>query len=179
MSSFRRPFGTNSRRKTEHATEQTLYEMCGPWAKKFKIGLQFLIGIGLALLLLAKTFVAVSFLGPPLCRLIPWVCRALRIQQLVALPTLALVAKALEYSAGFELAYTLFTEGPDEAVEPVIMGLAAAMLLGLSKLDRIDVLAGCGAVVFVIALAGLFFIRKRFVLSEDESAGVVTSRQHR
>ena len=55
--------GQTQGERREHATEQTLYEMCGPWAKKFKIGLQFLIGIGLALLLLAKTFVAVSFLG--------------------------------------------------------------------------------------------------------------------
>jgi hypothetical protein len=127
-------------------------------AQAVKIGMQFLIGMGLALLLLAK----------PLCTLIPWVGGALRIQQLVALPTLELVAIALAYSAGFELAYTLFTEGPDEAVEPVIMGLAAAMLLGLSKLDRIDVLAGCGAVVFVIALGGLFLIRQYFVQPQDD-----------
>jgi hypothetical protein len=62
-----------------------------------------------------------------------------------------------------ELAYTLFTEGPEEAVEPVIMGLAAAMLLGFSKLSSIDVLAGIGAIAFVIALAGLFLIRHYFV----------------
>ena len=77
------------------------------------------------------------------------------------------MATALAYSAGFELAYTLFTPGPDEAVEPVIMGLAAAMLLGFSKVDRIDVVAGCGAVVFVIALAGLFLVRHYFVPPED------------
>jgi hypothetical protein len=126
-------------------------------AQVVKIILQFLIGIGLALLLLAKLFYL----------LIQWHGAAPRIQQLVALPPLELTAIALAYSSGFELAYTLFTAGPDEAVEPVIMGLAAAMLLGFSKLERIDVLAGCGAVVFVIALAGLFFVRQYFLQSPD------------
>ena len=101
-----------------------------------------------------------------LCPVIPWLGASLRIQSLVKPPPLELVAIALAYSSGFELAYTLFTAGPDEAVEPVIMGLAAAMLLGFSKLEKIDVLAGCGAVVFVIAMAGLFLIRDHF-LPED------------
>jgi hypothetical protein len=87
------------------------------------------------------------------------------IKFLVTLPTLELVGIALAYSSGFELAYTLFTAGPDEAVEPVIMGLAAAMLLGFSKLEKIDLLAGCGAVAFVLALAGLFIVRQRFLNS--------------
>jgi hypothetical protein len=153
MRSLRKPSQTNSKPKTEHA----LYKKYGPVAETVKIILQFLIGIGLALLLLAK----------PFHTMIPWHGAAPRIQQLVALPTLELVAIALAYSSGFELAYTLFTAGPDEAVEPVIMGLAAAMLLGFSKLERIDVLDGCGAVVFVIALAGLFFVRQYFLLSPD------------
>jgi hypothetical protein len=153
MRSLRKPSWANSKPKTEHA----LYRKCGPVAETVKIILQFLIGIGLALLLVAKPFYT----------LIPWHGAALQIQQLVAFPTLELVAIALAYSSGFELAYTLFTAGPDEAVEPVIMGLAAAMLLGFSKVERIDVLAGCGAVVFVIALAGLFFVRQYFLPSPD------------
>ena len=86
------------------------------------------------------------------------------------------MAIALEYSAGIELAYTLFTEGPDEAVEPVIMGLAAAMLLGFSKLGSIDVLAGCGAIAFVLALAGLFLIRHYFVQPDNDDDEKSTNR---
>jgi hypothetical protein len=153
MSSFRNYLSTDSRPKRGHA----LYRKCGPVAETVKIVLQFLIGIGLVLLLLAK----------PFSTLAPWHGVALRIQQLVALPTLELVAIALAYSSGFELAYTLFTEGPDEAVEPMIMGLAAAMLLGFSKLERIDVLDGCGAAIFVVALAGLFVVRRVFLKPVD------------
>jgi hypothetical protein len=149
MSSFRNYLSTDPRPKTGHA----LYRKYGPVAETVKIVLQFLIGMVLVLLLLAK----------PFCAMFPWHGLALRVQQLVALPTLELVAIALAYSSGFELAYTLFTEGPDEAVEPVIMGLAAAMLLGFSKLEKIDVLDGCGAVAFVVALAGLFVVRRLFL----------------
>jgi hypothetical protein len=56
----------------------------------------------------------------------------------------------------------------------VIMGLAAAMLLVISELDRVDVLAACATLIFVIALAGLFLIRHYFVEPEadddDQSA---------
>jgi hypothetical protein len=153
MRSLRNPSQTTSKPETDHV----LYRKCRPGAQVVKIALQFLIGIGLAVLLLVK----LSYV------LIQWHGAAPRIQQLAALPPLELTAIALAYSSGFELAYTLFTAGPDEAVEPVIMGLAAAMLLGFSKLKRIDVLAGCGAVVFVIALAGLFFVRQYFLTSPD------------
>jgi len=162
MSSFRIPFWVISRQKTVHP----LYRKCGRVAKAVKIVLQFIIGFGLAVLLLAKLFF--TLIPPSWFKLTAVPDAAPRIQQLVTLPTLELVAIALEYSAGIELAYTLFTEGPDEAVEPVIMGLAAAMLLGFSKLGSIDILAGCAAVAFVIALAGLFLLRHYFVEPEEE-----------
>ncbi len=74
----------------------------------------------------------------------------------------------MAYSAGIELAYTLFTEGPDEAVEPLIMGLAAAMLFAFSQIDKIDIRDASGALIFVTALAGLFLVRHYFVQPEDE-----------
>jgi hypothetical protein len=155
MSSLRDPFWrrTPETPKKEHR----LYAKWRDHAKYAKIVLQFWIGIGLVLLLLIKLF----------CTLAHWHCDAPLIHQLVDLKTLELVANALEYSAGIELAYTLFTEGPDEAVEPVIMGLAAAMLLWISKVDTINILAACASLVFVIALAGLFLVRHYFVEPED------------
>jgi hypothetical protein len=117
-------------------------------------------GLSLTVLLVVK---AIFSLVPSLVGPLWW-----RADELRSIPTLELVAIALEYSAGIELAYTLFTEGPDEAVEPVIMGLAAAMLLGFSKLGSIDLLAACGAIAFVIALAGLFLIRHYFVQPDND-----------
>lgn len=154
MSPIREPFWTRLKR-------EELYPKWGPRAEGIKIVLQFLTGFGLALLLASKAFHSVVpqfFSG--------WFPH--RVQELISLPPLELVARALAFSAGFELAYTLFTPGPDEAVEPVIMGLAAAMLFGFSKLEQITFPAGCGAVAFVIALGGLFLVRHYFVPPKDE-----------
>ena len=153
----RTPFWLFSRQKKEH----DLYKKWGPRAEKAKIFLQFIVGLCLVALLVAKVIALVAIAagrlhdGP--------------FAELAQMKTLELVAFALEYSAGLELAYTLFTEGPDEAVEPVIMAFAAAMLLGISKIDSIDILVGCGAVVFVLALAGLFLVRHYFVVPQEDS----------
>lgn len=56
------------------------------------------------------------------------------------------------------------------------MGLAAAMLLGFSKLGSIDVKDGFGAIAFVIALAGLFLIRHYFVQPDNDDDEKSTNR---
>ena len=45
---------------------------------------------------------------------------------------LTIVGFALAISTAFELAYTLFTDGPDEAVNPVITSIAVGILLLIS-----------------------------------------------
>jgi hypothetical protein len=162
MASYRTPFWMVPETKVEPPAkrEHPFYKKCRPVAERIKIALQFAVGFGLTVLLVVK---AIFSLVPSLVGPLWW-----RADELRSIPTLELVAIALEYSAGIELAYTLFTEGPDEAVEPVIMGLAAAMLLGFSKLGSIDLLAACGAIAFVIALAGLFLIRHYFVQPDND-----------
>ena len=47
---------------------------------------------------------------------------------------LGIVALALAYSTAIELAYTLFTDQLDEAVQPLIVGVAAAIVLVVSSI---------------------------------------------
>jgi hypothetical protein len=54
--------------------------------------------------------------------------------QIFFVPPLELVGYALVLSAGVELAYMLYTDGPDEALDPLILGLAAAALLAVSQI---------------------------------------------
>src|SRR5947208_1370107 len=51
---------------------------------------------------------------------------------------LGVVGAALVVAAGLELAYSLFTEGPDEAIEPLLLAMSAAILLQLAKVTRFD-----------------------------------------
>jgi hypothetical protein len=71
-----------------------------------------------------------------------------------------LVGYALAAAAVIELAYTLFTPGPDEALDPVALAVSAAILLQLGKAETFDLRQGAAAFLYVAALAGLFAIRK-------------------
>lgn len=69
------------------------------------------------------------------------------------------IATALAISAAVELAFTLFTDGPDEALDPLMLGLSAALLLTLGKL-KLDWTSGLAVLLLVLALAVLFCIRR-------------------
>lgn len=49
-----------------------------------------------------------------------------------------IIGLALVVAAAVELAYTLFTDGPDEALDPLMLGLSAALLLQLGSADALD-----------------------------------------
>jgi hypothetical protein len=73
---------------------------------------------------------------------------------------LEIVGKGLMVSAGIELAYMLFTEGPDEAVEPLILGISSAALITASQeflgvREAIVIALLCGAIV------ALFHVREK------------------
>jgi len=115
------------------------------------------IGAGLALLVSLKLL---NHLG--LGFSIPFLT-----EQVYSRPTLDIVGLALGYSSALELAYALFTEGPDEAVEPLIMGLAAALLVVVSEIPPLDIVRSVGVALLVAALAGLFLIRRVFIVPPD------------
>jgi hypothetical protein len=99
-----------------------------------------------------------------------------------ATPVLAMVSAALLAAAAVELAYMLFTPGPDEAIDPLILGLAGTTILALSHHEQaasesqppaIDELMNGGLVVLLIAgLLLLFFLRwkvRQWFADEDET----------
>ncbi len=75
---------------------------------------------------------------------------------------LGIIAFALILAAGIELAHTLFTDGPDEAIDPLILTLSATLLLQLEKVDNLKVSNGLAAFLYVGALFLLFMIRQHF-----------------
>jgi hypothetical protein len=75
---------------------------------------------------------------------------------------LEIVSYGLVYAAGFELAYMLFTDGPDEVIHPVTLGLASAVLLILSD-DAFDWRDALIVPLLCGSIAILFFVDERFV----------------
>jgi RsiW-degrading membrane proteinase PrsW (M82 family) len=137
----------------QRRSEHPLYGFMEPYAESIKIVLQMFIGGGLAALITLKLLYHVG-LGLD----IPFMT-----EQVYHRPTLDIVGLALGYSSALELAYALFTHGPDEAVEPLIMGLAAALLVVVSEIPPIDLVRSTGVALLVVALAGLFLLRRFFI----------------
>ena len=136
-------------RATARNRRSNAYVKLEPYARNVKVYLQMLAGVGLTGLILLKL----------LHHFIPTLETPFLLAYVYKQPTLTIVGLALAYSSALELAYTLFTEGPDEAIEPLITGLAAAILLGVSKIE-ISNLGGVLAIAFAVAtLGGLFTIR--------------------
>jgi hypothetical protein len=82
----------------------------------------------------------------------------------VAELALRVAAGGLALAAVVELTYTLFTEGPDEAIDPLILGVSSFILLKISDPGTDLTLSNAGAVaLLVLTLGVLFLIRDRFI----------------
>ncbi|MGW5960658.1 hypothetical protein [Methylorubrum thiocyanatum] len=139
--------------KTEEGEKRSkkLYAGLEPYAYLAKIYAQIITGFLIALLLVIKFFIPISkcpsqdLLGILYCK-----------------NTLALVGDGLMYSAGFELAYMLFTPGPDEAIEPVILGMAATILIVISD-DKTNYFDALIPLSLVLSIWILFYLSKKFL----------------
>ena len=87
----------------------------------------------------------------------------------IAQGALAVVGYGLAASAAVELAYTFFTKGPDEALDPLILGVSSFTLIALSKIDppklKTSDTIPLSLLAFVILL---LFLARRFLLEVDE-----------
>jgi hypothetical protein len=153
--------GEDNNRPEKWRPGKKLYESCEPFAHAAKVALQMIVGVGTVLCLIWHVGAAIGFLPPPF---------------FATAQPLQIVATGLEYAAGVELAFMLFTDGPDEAVQPLILGLAAAALLAIStgvSADAIEPIAIVAAPVFAITIGFLLWIRDIFIAPQpdDETGG--------
>jgi hypothetical protein len=73
---------------------------------------------------------------------------------------LGLVAVGLAVATVVELAYTLFTDEPDEALNPVMLAVAVAIILQLANFEGFEWKQATGLAVSILVLAGLFATRR-------------------
>jgi len=126
--------------------------------ESFKTYLQYGVGVYIFFFILLKAYV---FLGLPLLN--SGACNFPAANYVLSKSILALVSESMMVSAAIELAYMLFTPGPDEAVDPLILGIAGTALLVMSD-ENSDVsdsmLSDAMAVLlFALSLALLFYLR--------------------
>ncbi len=138
-----------------------LYNFLRHYAESIKIILQMSIGVilGIALLIDGFAFLLSVFGNPSKI-------------SFATFNPLDIIAYGLFFSTGVDLAYMLFTPGPDEAIDPVMTGLAAAILLGIGNIGDISKLDIQHAIILtlaVAALAGLFATKKYLFHPSDKN----------
>jgi hypothetical protein len=132
-----------------------LYQHFKPGAHGIKVFLQMLVGIG-----------ATADIGFQVVRFT--IARSAFIPTVPATTVVVqVIAYALAVAAAIELAYTLFTPGPDEALDPLTLGLSSGLLLLITGDQPSATTKFLGVLLGVLALGGLFLIR-RYLLMDDE-----------
>jgi hypothetical protein len=147
--------------------EDFVYDKVGALAQNIKAVAQMVVGAALFGLLLIH---ALEFLHSHLNLL----------YSLQKIGILRLVSYGLMYAAGIELCFMLYTKGPDEAVAPVILSIAGAILLILSD-DSFDWKDGLIVPLLVGSMAILFYLSETFIEPRDakEKARRVRKRGRR
>jgi transcriptional regulator with XRE-family HTH domain len=136
-------------------TGKELYNTVQPRAELFKGVIQIAIGI-----IVIIAFVLQYFFG-----------HGHKQQFGIALSALGLVGYGLAVSAAVELAYTFFTKGPDEALDPLILGVSAFTLIALSEIDPPKLSSTDAIPISLLALAILLlFLARRFLLEVEDEA---------
>jgi hypothetical protein len=137
-------------------TSTSKWEKVVEKADDFRKLLQLLVAIGIVILLVLKLLhhMKVGLFGGIL-------------DPLLEQKTLEIVGECLAFSAAIDLAYMLLTPGPDEAIEPLILGLASAILFSISKIDKADTTLALEIGLYVLILALLFIMKVLFI--EDKN----------
>lgn len=135
-----------------------------PLMKTIKTLLQFSIGLFLIIIL---TMVGIFELGETF-QLVSLKDASPLLKHFSNINVFAFTAAALGLSAGVELGYMLFTDGPDEAISPLMLSIASAAFYSISKNSENNWVLG----VYAISLLILMYCMKKYKewgLDKDQS----------
>lgn len=131
----------------------TLYDRAARRAEGVKAALQIAIGILFSLILIIQ-----------LC--VHWdepVSRA-------ASRAFVIIGAALAFSAVVELSYTFFTDGPDEALNPLILGISSFALIRISTGDLQLNSVALPVLLLSLAIVVLLIARRFLLIAENQPA---------
>ena len=162
MAGNKHPSVTTHRGATTMGTVQSRpppkpYDVAGPRARYFKALIQMAIGV-------------IAVLGVGIWLVVKLFERPFPSVHDLSDGIFGGVGFALGLAAVVELAYTLFTDGPDEALNPVMLGVAAALLIQLGRVETFKLGEALAGLLYAAALAGLFATRRWLAEPEDEES---------
>jgi hypothetical protein len=142
--------------------------------RRLETVLQMAIGVAITIMLVVKALLFFPLMNTRLHEMFP----PCILDRLASKHPLAIAGYALAFSAAIELAYMLFTAGPDEAVEPVILGFASAALI-VSAQPNLTPQAAVIIVVLVAGIAVLFWVRENYIEDERRPGPRFRTRRYR
>jgi hypothetical protein len=151
--------GVSIHQRDDSEYGKSVYETVQGYAHLVKAILQMLIGV------VAVAIVGWKFLhdAPPL--------RAAPGEETATSLLLDGIGVGLAAAAVVELAYTLFTEGPDEALDPLMLGVSAALLIQLGGLNLgVSFNQAAGLLALGVLLAVLFVTRLMLAERHEDKA---------
>jgi hypothetical protein len=126
-------------------------------AREVKRRVQLLIGTGVVVLLVPYTLFTLLSEGE--------------------FDPLRIVGVGLLFSTAIELAFLLFTPGPDEALDPVITGIAGILLYRAPVTEAISYGRIAEMGVYAVIIASLVLVRGPFFKGEQERERLEATRQ--
>lgn len=159
--------------ETELTPVARLYRFAARPVYLVKVICQMLIGLGLAIALIVKIYMFV---------LTDYQCLADTVtlgNKIRCTETLAIMAYALALSAGFELAYRMFGEGLQGAIDPLIVGVSSAFLLIVSSLtlEKADWQLAMLLTSLTLTIGALLYCKERFA-SNHSAESSTANRQN-
>lgn len=151
---------SSSKDKFENLTDWLYYKLDSP-VRFIKVILQMIVGAGIFTILILK-IISIMFKA----QLVLFFPNDIIL--LIQYNSLKMVSRALAISTGFDLAYMLFTDGPDEAFKPLPTAIAAFILYQLSNIDSVNFSNSVGILLAVLTIPILFTIEKKFLKSKKE-----------
>ncbi len=130
-----------------------LYSTLKPWAHGVKVLLQMLVGLG-----------AVVDIGIHVAHSVATHAGNTRLAPNITI-SIAVIAYALAVAAAIELAYTLFTPGPDEALDPLMLGVSSAILILVS--GGFPHWAQVAALITGVVAPAILFLVRRYLLEQE------------
>lgn len=128
--------------------------------RAFKCLLQYSVGIGILILIINKMFLHIGW--SPFGQ--PWEFLQPFFWELGSMGILKIAGTGLFATTAIDLAYMLFTPGPDEAVEPIITAIAAFVLIVLSNdISDLKDLNLLGLAGLILAIPILFWVKRKYI----------------
>lgn len=152
------------------------YNWSDPWAFRIKAALQMLVGV----LMLVAVLLVLLRAKVPGSQEPPTVGHEGMTHALASIQEdiFGVIGIGLAVGAAIELAYTFFTDGPDEALDPALLTVSSALIVQLGQdpnQDGYTYQDGIATVLLVVALWLLFRIRRKYIHSLPTTEGRIAA----